>query len=133
MSTRTLKDIAAEKAKAQALLAKLDLEAQEIVQAEAGASFPTVVELLQTFGQHYTLKQKNEISALLGLRGKATEKAAPGTKKSLAPKFQIPSGETWAGRGKQPKNFQPWLETAEGKAWAKKHPDEKYPAYPYQA
>lgn len=130
---RTLKDIAAEKAKAQQLLVKLDQEAKELAQAEASASFPQVVELLTTFGGHYTLKQKNEISALLGLGGKKPAKGGQGEAVTRAPKYQIPDGTTWTGNGKHPTKFLAWIDTTEGKAWRRKHPAEKYPAYPYKA
>ncbi|WP_231110579.1 MULTISPECIES: H-NS family nucleoid-associated regulatory protein [Xanthomonas] len=42
----------------------------------------------------------------------------------VAPKYLLPSGETWAGRGLAPKAFKAWAKSAEGKAWAKVYPGE---------
>ncbi|WOB27740.1 MULTISPECIES: H-NS family nucleoid-associated regulatory protein [Xanthomonas] len=126
---RTLKDIAAEKAKAQALLVKLEQEAKDIAKAEATKRFPEVVEFLSTYAEHYTTQQKRELGALLGFVEKKAGKV--GGTATRAPKYQIADGTTWAGNGKHPTKFLNWLATAEGKAWQKKHPNEKYPAYPY--
>ena len=88
-----------------------------------------VYETLQQFGQHYTTKQKNDLKALLEPRKAVSASAGI----SRAPKFQIPDGTTWAGTGRQPKAFLAWAETAEGKAWKKKHPDQEWPAHPFKA
>jgi len=125
----SLEEIRKKKADAEAQVAALEKAEQEAVAAEAGASFAGVFETLQQFGQHYTSKQKNELKALLEPRKAVSASAGI----SRAPKFQIPDGTTWAGTGRQPKAFLAWAETAEGKAWKKKHPDQEWPAHPFKA
>lgn len=125
----TLEEIRKKKAEAEALVAEMEKAEGDAIAAEAGASFAGVYETLQQFGQHYTTKQKNDLKALLEPR--KTVSASAGI--SRAPKFQIPDGTTWAGTGRQPKAFLAWAETAEGKAWKKKHPDQEWPAHPFKA
>jgi len=125
----SLEEIRKKKADAEAQVAALEKAEQEAVAAEAGASFAGVYETLQQFGQHYTTKQKNDLRALLEPRKSVPASAGI----SRAPKFQIPDGTTWAGTGRQPKAFLAWAETAEGKAWKKKHPDQEWPAHPFKA
>lgn len=125
----TLEEIRKKKAEAEALVAEMEKAEGDALAAEAGASFAGVYETLQQFGQHYTTKQKNDLKALLEPR--KTVSASAGI--SRAPKFQIPDGTTWAGTGRQPKAFLAWAETAEGKAWKKKHPDQEWPAHPFKA
>lgn len=125
----TLEEIRKKKAEAEALVAEMEKAEGDAIAAEAGASFAGVYETLQQFGQHYTTKQKNDLKALLEPR--KTVSASAGI--SRAPKFQIPDGTTWAGTGRQPKAFLAWAETAEGKAWKKKHPDREWPAHPFKA
>ncbi|MFW9437102.1 hypothetical protein ACE8C5_00435 [Xanthomonas euvesicatoria] len=125
----TLEEIRKKKAEAVALVAEMEKAEGDAIAAEAGASFAGVYETLQQFGQHYTTKQKNDLKALLEPR--KTVSASAGI--SRAPKFQIPDGTTWAGTGRQPKAFLAWAETAEGKAWKKKHPDQEWPAHPFKA
>lgn len=125
----SLEEIRKKKADAEAQVAALEKAEQEAVAAEAGASFAGVYEILQQFGQHYTTKQKNDLKALLEPRKAVSASAGI----SRAQKFQIPDGTTWAGTGRQPKAFLAWAETAEGKAWKKKHPDQEWPAHPFKA
>ncbi|EPG2130050.1 hypothetical protein QEK70_000176 [Stenotrophomonas maltophilia] len=125
----TLEQIRKKKAEAEALLAEMEKAEGDALAAEAGASFAGVYETLQQFGQHYTTKQKNDLKALLEPRKAVSASAGI----SRAPKFQIPDGTTWAGTGRQPKAFLAWAETAEGKTWKKKHPDQDWPAHPYKA
>jgi len=125
----TLEQIRKKKAEAEALLAEMEKAEGDALAAEAGASFAGVYETLQQFGQHYTTKQRNDLKALLEPRKVVSASAGI----SRAPKFQIPDGTTWAGTGRQPKAFLAWAETAEGKAWKKKHPDQEWPAHPFKA
>ncbi len=125
----TLEEIRKKKAEAEALVAEMEKAESDALVAEAGASFAGVYETLQQFAQHYTTKQKNDLKALL----EARKSTSSSTGVSRAPKFQIPDGTTWAGTGRQPKAFVAWAETAPGKAWKKKHPDQEWPAYPFKA
>lgn len=47
---------------------------------------------------------------------------------SVAPKYRLPTGETWTGRGLSPKVFSAWLKSAEGRAWVRANPGAKFPA-----
>lgn len=125
----TLEEIRKKKAEAEALVAEMEKAEGDALAAEAVASFAGVYETMQQFGPHYTTKQKNDLKALLEPRHAATTK----TGTSRPPKFQIPDGTTWAGTGRQPSAFLAWAETAEGKAWKKKHPDQEWPAHPFKA
>jgi len=125
----TLEEIRKKKAEAEALVAEMEKAEGDALAAEAVASFAGVYETLQQFGPHYTAEKKNDLKALLERRHAATTK----TGTSRPPKFQIPDGTTWAGTGRQPSAFLAWAETAEGKAWKKKHPDQEWPAHPFKA
>ena len=46
----------------------------------------------------------------------------------VAPKYQLPTGQTWSGRGRTPVAFAAWEKGAEGKAWRKANGDAKFPA-----
>lgn len=47
---------------------------------------------------------------------------------SVAPKYRLPTGETWTGRGLSPNVFTAWPKSAEGRAWTKANPDARFPA-----
>ncbi|MDQ7306490.1 H-NS family nucleoid-associated regulatory protein [Stenotrophomonas sp. Sm3119] len=44
-----------------------------------------------------------------------------------APKYCLPTGETWSGRGHTPRTFAAWAASAEGRAWRKARPGESFP------
>lgn len=46
---------------------------------------------------------------------------------SVAPKYRLPTGETWTGRGLSPKAFTARAKSGEGRAWIKAHPESKFP------
>ncbi|MCU0994717.1 hypothetical protein JAK71_19100 [Stenotrophomonas maltophilia] len=43
------------------------------------------------------------------------------------------AGASFAGVYETLQQFGQWAETAEGKAWKKKHPDQEWPAHPFKA
>lgn len=119
--------------KAEALRKQFD----ETVAAQAQASFEQIREILDTYMRFLSQAQRNTLLTMLQAKGRepaqkvSTRGAKPGT--VVAPKYQLPTGETWAGRGQPHKAFSAWSNTAEGRAWRKANKDQKFPAYPYSA
>lgn len=113
------------------------LEAQKKLIEKRDSDVPKALETLQKYAQVLTLVQRRQVARLIGetnhapaaKQARAPNKAAKkgiakGTKLGpVAPKYQIPSGDTWAGRGRMPTSFAAWFATAEGKAWKKANPD----------
>lgn len=125
----SLDAIAEAKAKLAEELQRLEQQETELRQQQATDAFDQVVALLQGFGSHFSLKQKNEIFALIGSDKPKTKN--PNAGKEVAPKYWLPhTRETWTGRGRPPKAFTAWEGTAAYKEWKARHPDEKFPKYP---
>lgn len=114
--------------KKQALLADLEkVEAEEgkLIAAEASKIFDDIHKKLGTFFQHFSDEQKAKLKAFFPAekvrkaRGpnKSKGEKAEGTKPE--PKFQLPTGEVWSGRGRPPVAFV---------AWKKANPDHEFPA-----
>ncbi len=121
--------IAQAKAKLAEELQRLEEQETQLREQEATDAFNQVVTLLQGFGAHFSLKQKNEIFALIGSDKPKTKTPTAG--KEVPPKYWLPhTGETWTGRGSTPKAFAAWEGTAAYKEWKAKHPGEKFPKYP---
>lgn len=113
-----------------------DLEAQErkIQEQLATEAFEDLVALLKQHLPGMNTVQRGRIRAIVATVGvprdarKATAKG--GTTGKVAPKFQLPDGTTWAGRGNRPNAFVKWARSAEGKAWRQANPGQKWPAAP---
>lgn len=112
---------------AQADAARKAYEKQ--MEALLAASFEQIKTTLEGTAQFMSDAQRAALQAILHPAGKAVP-AATKSKGVVPPKFQIPSGETWAGRGQPPKTFTIWSGSAEGKAWHKAN-GKGYPAYPF--
>ena len=135
-----LSEIEAEKAKAKALLEQLEAEEQGLIEAQATESHGAILSTIAKFGAHYTLKQRKDIATALGLKATVATTKTDGSGSKRPAKFQVPDGKgpdgkgtTWVGTGRQPTAFLEWAETAPGKAWKKKNPDQEWPAYPFKA
>lgn len=132
-----LNDFMAELQQAEQKAEALRKQFDETVAAQAQASFEQIKEILDTYMRFLSQAQRNTILSMLQMKGRvaapkvATKGAKAGT--VVAPKYQLPTGETWAGRGQPHKAFSAWSNTAEGRAWRKANPDQKFPAYPYSA
>jgi len=125
----SLDAIAEAKAKLAEELKKLEEQETQLREQQATDAFNQIVTLLQGFGTHFSSKQKNEISALIGSEKPKAKNTA--TTKEVAPKYWLPhTGDTWTGRGRPPRAFAAWEGTAAYKEWKARHPDEKFPAYP---
>lgn len=72
--------------------------------AEASKHFGTALETANTYGEHWTAKQKKELAAALGITGKTPAAKAPskGKDKKKGPAiafYQLDSGETFPKKG----------------------------------
>lgn len=112
------------------------LEAQLKLVETRDSEVPKALAVLQKYAKVLSAAQRRQVAKLIGEtldtspahRAKAARAPRQGRKLGkVAPKYQLPSGETWAGRGLAPKVFSAWARSAEGKAWAKANPDAKYP------
>lgn len=132
MSENTKLDSIAE-AKAKLLEELKKLEDQEKAERanEAASAHATILSLLEQYGEFFTTKQRNDIVGLIGGSSHAAPaRSTRSSRSEVKPKYQLPhTGETWTGRGRPPKAFAAWQETAAYKEWKANHPNEKFPAY----
>lgn len=112
------------------------LEAQRKLIEKRDGEVPKALAVLQKFAKVLSPAQRRQVAKLIGetLDDKLARapKAAPASRKGrklgkVAPKYRLPTGETWAGRGLTPKAFAAWAKSAEGKAWAQANPGSKFP------
>ncbi len=112
------------------------LEAQKKLVEKRDGEVPKALAVLQQYAKVLSPAQRRQVAKLIGesidaqpARAlKATTGALKGRKLGkVAPKYRLPSGETWAGRGLTPKTFSAWAKSADGKAWAKANPGAKFP------
>ncbi|KIP86727.1 histone-like nucleoid-structuring protein [Stenotrophomonas maltophilia] len=113
------------------------LEAQKKLVEKRDGEVPKALAVLHRYAKVLTLAQRRQVAKLIGepidtqpARAlKATTGALKGRKLGkVAPKYRLPSGETWAGRGLTPKTYIAWAKSADGKVWAKANPGAKFPA-----
>lgn len=111
------------------------LEAQKKLIEKRDGEVPKAIEVLQRYAKVLSAVQRRKIARIIGEVVDATAPAkAPRAKKQgrklgpVAPKYQLPSGETWSGRGRTPVLFAAWERGAEGKAWRKANDGAKFPA-----
>ncbi|WP_419965487.1 H-NS family nucleoid-associated regulatory protein [Stenotrophomonas geniculata] len=116
------------------------LEAQKKLVEKRDSEVPQALAVLQKYSKVFTAAQRRQLVKLVGSDGDADAGAparvAKPSKSSVkgrslgkvAPKYRLPTGETWTGRGLTPKVFSAWAKSAEGKAWAAANVGEKYPA-----
>ncbi|MEI2260008.1 H-NS histone family protein [Stenotrophomonas indicatrix] len=122
------------------------LEAQKKLVEKRDSEVPQVLAVLQKYSRVLTTAQRRQLAKLVGSAGdadavapvraakpskssKSSKSSAKGrTLGKVAPKYRLPTGETWTGRGLTPKVFTAWAKSAEGKAWSAANVGEKYPA-----
>ncbi len=130
MSKSSLDSIASARAKLEAELRNLEEQEAQLRQEQSSEAFAEVTSLLGQYSEHFSARQKAEISALIGA-APAKAKKSGGPKKEVAQKYWLPhSGDTWSGRGRTPLAFKAWEGSSAYKEWKAKHPDEKFPAFP---
>lgn len=120
---------------------KLEREIARLERDAAKGKFPEVMATLNDYAKHFSESQKRRIVASLGLDDVAVAPAKRGAKSAaagrgkgsagtVAPKFMLPDGTTWAGRGVVHKAFAAWGRSAEGRQWRKDNPGQKWPSNP---
>lgn len=115
------------------------LEAQKKLVEKRDNEVPQAIAVLQKYSRVLTAAQRRQIAKLVGSAGdddagvpvrarKPLKSSVKGrTLGKVAPKYRLPTGETWTGRGLTPKVFTAWAKSAEGKAWSAANVGEKYP------
>ncbi|QNR96651.1 H-NS histone family protein [Stenotrophomonas sp. 169] len=113
------------------------LEAQKKLVEKRDGEVPKALAVLQRYAKVLSPAQRRQVAKIAGEtvevqsgRATATLRGSMKGRKlgSVAPKYRLPTGETWTGRGLSPKVFTAWAKSGEGRAWAKAHPDAKFPA-----
>lgn len=112
------------------------LEAQKKLVEKRDGEVPKALAVLQKYAKVLSPAQRRQVAKLIGetidAKPARAAKAAAGPLKGrkpgkVAPKYRLPTGETWAGRGLAPKAFTAWAKSAEGKAWTQANPGAKFP------
>ncbi|MCA0324362.1 MAG: H-NS histone family protein [Proteobacteria bacterium] len=112
------------------------LEAQRKLVEKRDGEVPKALAVLQKYAKVLSPAQRRQVAKLIGETldnpPARAPKSAAGSRKGrklgkVAPKYRLPTGETWAGRGLTPKAFATWAKSAEGKAWAQANPGSKFP------
>lgn len=112
------------------------LEAQKKLVEKRDGEVPKALAVLQRYAKVLTPAQRRQVAKIIGetveVPSGRTTAARKGPLKgsklgAVAPKYRLPTGETWTGRGLSPKAFSAWAKSAAGKAWAKANPDAKFP------
>ncbi|MEN5266777.1 H-NS family nucleoid-associated regulatory protein [Stenotrophomonas sp. TWI587] len=112
------------------------LEAQKKLVEKRDGEVPKALAVLQRYAKVLSPAQRRQVAKIAGdtvevQSGRAIA-ALRGPMKgrklgSVAPKYRLPTGETWTGRGLSPKVFTAWAKSAEGRTWSKAHPESKFP------
>lgn len=86
--------------------------AQEMLKAAAKEQYASAKKLVANYAEHWTDAQRDLLSRFLGPQQAKSPKATKRAKRAntlrgvkIPPKYQLPSGETWAGRGKMKTAF----------------------------
>lgn len=109
------------------------LEAQKKLVAQRDAEMPKALEVLQRFAKVLTPVQRRKIAKIIGETIDTTPARTRGAAKKgrkrakVAPKFRLPTGEPWTGRGRPPVAFVAWEHSAEGKAWSRANDGARFP------
>jgi len=112
------------------------LEAQRKLVEKRDGEVPKALAVLQKYAKVLSPAQRRQVAKLIGETldnppARAPKAAAVSRKGrklgKVAPKYRLPTGETWAGRGLTPKAFATWAKSVDGKAWAQANPGAKFP------
>lgn len=117
------------------------LEAQKKLVEKRDSEVPKALAVLQNYAKVLTEAQRRKVAQIIGLASDGTasgSRAAKMPKAARSPlkgrklgkvvaKYQLPTGETWAGRGLTPRVFTAWAKSVQGRAWIAANPGERYP------
>ncbi|QWP77533.1 H-NS histone family protein [Lysobacter sp. K5869] len=110
------------------------LEAQKKLVEKRDSEVPKAIEVLQRYAKVLTPAQRRKLAKISGSELDADAVKAPARASrarkigKVAPKYRLPTGETWTGRGRTPVAFVAWEKGAEGKAWRKANDGGRFPA-----
>ncbi|ALN60832.1 virulence regulator [Lysobacter enzymogenes] len=109
------------------------LEAQKKLVEKRDSEVPKAIEVLQRYAKVLTPAQRRKLAKISGSGLDADAKAPARASRArkigkVAPKYRLPTGETWTGRGRTPIAFVAWETGAEGKAWRKTNKGGRFPA-----
>ncbi|WP_394540279.1 H-NS family nucleoid-associated regulatory protein [Lysobacter enzymogenes] len=110
------------------------MEAQKKLVEKRDSEVPKAIEVLQRYAEVLTPAQRRKLAKISGSEldseaAKAPARAARARKVGrVAPKYCLPTGEIWTGRGRTPVAFAAWEKGAEGKAWRKTNEGGRFPA-----
>lgn len=113
-----------------------ELEAKKRLVEKRDGEVPKAMAVLEKYASVLSPTQRQQIAKLIGaaINGTSTRGSGTGGTSSkgrklgkVAPKYRLPTGEVWTGRGLAPTAFAAWLKSAEGRQWAKANPGVKFP------
>lgn len=113
------------------------LQAQRTLVEKRDGEVPRALAVLRKYAAVLTPAQRRQVAGLIDAsmpqKAQAVAKASEGPLKGrklgkVAPKYRLPSGETWTGRGLAPKVFTAWAKSADGRAWVAANAGERFPA-----
>lgn len=127
MKTSSLESITLAKAELARELRELEKRELELRTARAVDVFSDVAQLLYQYSQYFSAKQKAQLVSMLG----ESPSCPKDGRSRVMPKYWLPhTGDTWSGRGKCPVAFVAWERTPAHQEWKRRHPGERFPAYP---
>ncbi|MEI2260036.1 H-NS histone family protein [Stenotrophomonas indicatrix] len=112
------------------------LEAQKRLVEKRDVEVTRALEVIQRYAGVLTLAQRKQLASLAGDAANGQQSSAADGVKGRAigrklgkvpPKYRLPTGETWTGRGLTPKVFVAWGSSTEGKAWRAANPATPFP------
>ncbi|WP_049424403.1 hypothetical protein [Stenotrophomonas maltophilia] len=137
--SRTLEQLEKEEEELHAKIAALAEAKKNKLTSEASVAFESIKASAIKFRDYLSSDKKQElVSAILGpgaipestsKGGKGGKGAKGGSKTDVEPQYEV-NGRQWSGRGKPPREFAEWAETAEGKAYQKQHSIKGKKAWP---
>ncbi|MNK28457.1 H-NS histone family protein [compost metagenome] len=109
-----------------------------LLRAATKEAYKRVGLLLDAYFEDFSPAQQRRIREATGANARPkppaqakAPKVPKAPKEDLTPRFWLPfSGETWSGRGRPPAAFLAWEGTVAHTEWKKRHPGERFPAYP---
>ncbi len=127
--SRTLEQLEKEEEELRAKIEALAEAKKNKLTSEASVAFESIKASAIKFRDYLSSDKKQElVSAILGPGAipESTSKGGRGGKSGkkdkglVEQKYEV-NGRTWSGRGKAPREFVEWLDTAEGKQYQKQH------------
>lgn len=141
--SRTLEQLEQEAQELRAKIAAIEEVKKGKLAAEAEKAFNDILASIRQFAEHFNADQIDEIVEEIYEHSASESGSVASTKKSAkktarkssvkkiarnSKKFQLPTGETYGGKGRKPQAFTDWEESAAGKKWREQNPGQKWPS-----